>query len=408
MEAIWRGLHYLVKESSPGQRVIIKLFNAAKEDLIGSFEQPGVFQDDDDKRAFLDNSEFCKKVYDDVFSSTYGLPFGMLIGAYEFNHSGQDIALLEKIALIADRIKAPFISAASPSMFDSERPEGQTFSKVFKQVPDLAGDFENPAYSGWQAFRNLEESQYIGLCLPHILLRDPHILSGPFNFRESEKDLLWGNAAFAFGACMTRLFNEQSWLGEIDAGAKIAEGLSFQLLQYSNEPDYVSSLDTNINKETAYQLSDIGFIPLIQTRAMDNPTFLGISAVRKPRKYDTPGANKMALESLKLENILSCSRIVHYFMVIYRDNIFADKYYFDRAYLQRLLNKWGAQYYCEIDTVDKALMAQYPLRECRVDVSEIPGQPGKYKGVAYLTPTCKASVFPVGMRMAFEMPVSRH
>src|SRR5688500_7742729 len=77
LEAIWRGLHYLVRETDPGLKVKIMMLNAGKKDLLKDFERALEF----------DDSQIFKKVFTDNFDSPRGRPFGMLIGAYEFgNH----------------------------------------------------------------------------------------------------------------------------------------------------------------------------------------------------------------------------------------------------------------------------------------------------------------------------------
>src|SRR5437762_869550 len=123
---------------------------------------------------------------------------GMTIGDYEFSRNPQDIALLEKLSNVAASAHAPFVSAASPKLFDMD-----SFTELGKPR-DLAKLFESTELIKWRSFRDTEDSRYVTLVMPHVLLRLPY---GPktkpvdeFAFVEevNGKDhakYLWGNAA---------------------------------------------------------------------------------------------------------------------------------------------------------------------------------------------------------------------
>ena len=70
-------------------------------------------------------------------------------------------------------------------------------------------------YAKWKSFRQSEDSRYVGLCLPHILMRLPYGKNGvpvdAFNYEEGvdgtdHSKYLWGNAAYALGARLTNAF----------------------------------------------------------------------------------------------------------------------------------------------------------------------------------------------------------
>ena len=82
--------------------------NVSKKDLLKDMERAPEF----------DQSALFKKVYEEEFGTFGGAPFGALVGDYEFTRHPQDIALLEKISNVAAAAHAPFISAASPQLFN--------------------------------------------------------------------------------------------------------------------------------------------------------------------------------------------------------------------------------------------------------------------------------------------------
>ena len=64
------------------------------------------------------------------------------------------------------------------------------------------------------------------------------------------------------------------------------------------------------------------------------------------------------------------------------------------------------QYVTEDDNASRPTKSQYPLREARVEVSEIPGKPGAYRAVAFLRPHFQLDELTVSMRLVAELPQS--
>ena len=86
----------------------------------------------------------------------------------QFGRHPQDLSLLEKISNVASAAHAPFISAASAGLFNLDS---------FTDLPnprDLAKIFETVDYAKWKSFRDSDDSRYVGLALPHILMRLPY------------------------------------------------------------------------------------------------------------------------------------------------------------------------------------------------------------------------------------------
>ena len=48
--------------------------------------------------------------------------------------------------------------------------------------------------------------------------------------------------------------------------------------------------------------------------------------------------------------------------------------------------------------------AKYPLREARIDVTEIAGKPGAYRAVAYLKPHYQLDELSMSLRLVANLP----
>jgi type VI secretion system protein ImpC len=157
LEASWRGLKYLLSQSETGEMLKIKILNVSKKELLKDLQRAPEF----------DQSALFKKVYEEEFGVFGGAPFGSLVGDYYFDKSGQDIELLEKISQVAAAAHAPFLTAASHEMFNLE-------SYTQLDAPrDLAKVFDTTEYARWKGFRASDDSRYVALVAPRMLLREP-------------------------------------------------------------------------------------------------------------------------------------------------------------------------------------------------------------------------------------------
>jgi type VI secretion system protein ImpC len=397
LEASWRGLHYLVHQSETSTMLKIRVFNVSKNDLLKDLERASEF----------DQSALFKKVYEEEFGMFGGAPFGALIGDYEFGRHPQDMALLDQISHVAAAAHAPFIAAASPQLYNLE-----SFTDL-GAPRDLAKIFDTVEYVKWKSFRESEDSRYVGLTLPHILLRLPY---GPetvpveaFNFKEDvdgkdHSKYLWGNAAYGFATRLTDAFAKYSWCAAIRGveGGGLVEGLpTHTFMTDDGEVALKCPTEIAITDRREKELADLGFIPLVHCKGTDYAAFFGAQSSQKAKKYDTDSANANARLSTQLQYILATSRFAHYLKAIMRDKIGS---FMTRQNCQDYLNRWITNYVLLDDNASQTAKAQYPLREARVDVSEVRGKPGVYRAVAFLKPHFQLDELTVSLRLVAELP----
>ena len=397
LEASWRGLHYLVMNSETGTRLKIRVMNASKKELL----------DDAEKATEVDQSAVFKKVYEEEYGTFGGFPYGLLVGDYEFGRHPQDIGLLEKMAGVAAAAHAPFIAASSAGMFDLA-----SFTEL--GVPrDLAKVFESSELIKWRSFRQSEDSRYVGLCMPHVLSRLPY---GPktipvesFNYVEDvdgtdHSKYLWGNAAYALATRITNAFSLYGWCAAIRGveGGGLVQGLPVHTIE-TPEGDIGVKPPTEvaITDRREKELSDLGFIPLCYSKDTDFAAFFGTMTANEPKKYDTPQATANANLSSQLQYILAASRFAHYLKVMMRDKIGS---FASRDDVDQFLNRWIADYILLADSGSQEARARLPLREARIDVSEIPGKPGCYRAVAFLRPHFQLNELTASIRLVAELP----
>jgi len=397
LEGSWRGLNYLVMNTETSTMLKLRLLNITQKELLNDLE----------KAVEFDQSNLFKKLYEEEYGTFGGSPYTLLIGDYEFGRHPQDMALLEKISNVAAAAHAPFLASASPKLFDMT-----SFTQL--GIPrDLAKVFESLELIKWRSFRDSEDSRYVTLILPHILMRLPYgaetIPVEGVSFEEDvdgkdHKKYLWGNPAFALGQRITNAFALHKWCAAIRGveGGGLVEGLPTHTFT-TDEGDIALKCPTEIaiTDRREKELNDLGFISLVHCKNTDYAAFFGGNTTQKPKVYDTDSANANARISAVLPYVLAASRFAHYIKAIMRDKIGS---FMTADNVSDYLNRWITNYVLAQDDAGQDVKAKYPLREARVDVSEIPGKPGCYNAVVFLRPHFQLEELTASIRLVAELP----
>ena len=400
LESTWRGLHYLCGQTSTGAQLKIKVFNAPKKDVVKDFKSAIDF----------DQSAMFRKVYEEEFGTFGGAPFGVLLGDYEIGRQPEDMYFVEQMAHVAAASHAPFIAAASEEMFGLE-----SFTELGRPR-DLAKVFDTVEYAKWKSFRDSEDSRYVGLTLPRFLGRLPYnpkdgtTVEG-FNYVEDvtgddHSRYLWCNTAYAFGARLTKAFEDYGWCAAIrgvEGGGLVEELPTHTFRTDDGEVALKCPTEVAITDRREKELSDLGFIPLVHCKNTDYAAFFGAQSAQKPKRYNTEAANANASLSAQLQYIFAVSRVAHYLKAMMREKIGS---FASAGNVEDFLNRWIAQYVLLDDNATQEAKAQFPLREASVQVSEVPGKPGVYRAVSFLRPHFQLDELSVSLRLVAELPGS--
>jgi type VI secretion system protein ImpC len=400
LERSWTGLHYLVQNSTTSSSQQIRMLNATKRELVKDFQAAMEF----------DQSTLFKKVYEEEFGTFGGAPYGSLIGDFEMTRQPEDVYFLEQMSHVAAASHAPFITSCDPELFGVD-----SFSELGKPR-DLAKIFDTAEYAKWKAFRDSEDSRYVGLTLPRFLGRLPFnpvdgATTEGFNFVEDvdgkdHQRYLWCNAAYAFGTKLMRAFEDYGWCAAIRGveGGGLVENLPTHTFK-TDEGEVALKCPTelSITDRREKELSDLGFISLVHCKNTSYAAFFGAQSAQRARKYGTDAANANAVLSSQLQYIYAVSRIAHYMKAMMRDKIGS---FAAAVNVEDYLNRWLTQYVLLDDNASQEQKAQFPLREASVQVSEVPGRPGVFRAVSFLRPHFQLDELSVSLRLVAELPQS--
>jgi len=394
LEGTWRGLFYLVSQSETGETLKIRVLNSTKDELRKDLENAVEF----------DQSELFKKIYEEEFGILGGYPYGMLVGDYEFDAKrSTDVRMLSNMAGVAAAAHAPFIAGVSPKAFNMDR-----FSEL-SNPRDLAKIFSSVDYAPWQSFRESEDSRYVALTMPRVLARLPYGAKfeqlAAFNYEEDvdgtdHDKYQWMSASWTYAARITDAFSKYGWMARtrgVEGGGKV-EGLPVHTFP-TDDGDVAMKCPTEvaITERRENELSNLGFLPLIHCKNRDFAAFMGAQSCQKPQKYDREGATANAALSAKINQLMCVSRFAHFLKVMVRNRIGS---FMEREEMETWLNRWVNNYtIANPEGQGDDVKAKFPLQSAKIEVQDVPGQPGMYRAKAWLRPHFQLEGLDISLRM---------
>jgi type VI secretion system protein ImpC len=399
LESAWRGLNYLVMNTSTGKDMKIRVMNMSKEECRKMFRQ---YRD-----AAWDQSPLFKKIYESEFGQLGGQPFGAFTCDYQFDHTAPNLEVLKGLSKIGAAAHAPFIAAAAPPLFGME-----SWTEL-ANPRDLGKLFEAQEYMAWRTFRQSDDSRYMALTMPRFLGRPVYgAKTEPveeFDFEEEtdgdHDKHLWVNAAYAMATRITEAFNTYGWCTRIRG---VESGGTVEGLPTASFPTDDGGVDMKCPTEIAIsdrreaELSAAGMLALIHRKNTDQATFIGAQTLNRPKAYESADATANANLSARLPYIFASTRFAHYLKCMVRDWVGGNR---EAEQLQRDLNNWVLQY---VDgspaTSSETTKAQLPLKDAKVEIIADPENPGYYQGKFMFVPHYQLEGMDIALSMVSRLP----
>lgn len=374
LESFLRSLKLLVDHADPRENIKIHLMHATKEELLDDFEfAPEITQ-----------SGFYRQVYSSGFGQFGGEPIAAVIGNYAFENTAADMKLLKYISAVSAMAHAPFLSSVAPEFFGLE-----SFTEL-PGIKDVAAIFEGPAYTKWRSLRDSDDARNLGLTAPRFLLRHPYSPGEnpvkSFNYRENvsrnHEHYLWGNTAFLLAANMAESFVSTRWCPNIvgpQSGGAVKD-LPMHLYESMGQLQAKIPTEILITDRREYELAEQGFITLTMRKGSDNAAFFSANSVQKPKTFPNTTEGKEAETNYKLGTQLPylfvINRLAHYVKVLQREQLGSWK---ERGDLERELNTWIRQYVADQENPPSEVRSRKPLRQAKIEVTDVEGEPGWYQ-----------------------------
>lgn len=402
LEGTWRGLSYLVNNTETDEQLKIRVLNLNKKDLGKTLRKF--------KGTAWDQSPLFKKMYEDEFGTPGGEPYGCLVGDYYFDHTPQNVEILEGMAKIAAAAHAPFISAADPGLMNMDS------WQELGNPRDLTKILQTAEYASWRSLRNSDDSRYIGLTMPRFLSRLPYgAKTEPveeFDFEEDTESAehskyCWANSAYAMAVNINRAFKLYGWCSRIrgaESGGMV-EGLPTHTFPTDDGGvDMKCPTEIAITDRREAELAKNGLMPLSHWKNTDFAVFVGAQSLHDPATFDDPDATANANLGARLPYLFATCRFAHYLKCIVRDKIGSFQ---ERADVEKWLNNWITKYVTTDPTASEDVKSRYPLSAAEVVVEDIEGNPGYYSAKFYLRPHYQLEGLTVSLRLVSKLPSAK-
>ncbi len=403
LESTWRGLDLMVQRTDfmSEDRVIIEILNVNKETLRTDLTaHPGDMY----------HTDLYKVVYDGAYNLAGGEPYSLMVGAYEFENTAQDIQMLGDLGNVARASHCPFVASISAKFFGFD--SLQEFTNMRKD--DLQRILDSPDFIAFKNFRQTEAARYVGLTIPRFLLRHPYgknnkVPDFPNHVEkiEPEKEhekFLWGNTAFAFASVVSQSFTKWGWMNNVagkNAGGKVGE-LPIHTYQRAGADTYKVPTEAWITDTNEFCWSELGFIPLVSYQNQNFAVFFSSQSTREPNlNLIDPQSRANERLGASLANIMLTCRFAHYLKCILRDNLGRGM---TQDKMKNELDTWAKQYWVNQPDVDDATMCKRPLRKYSIDVKEKEDEPGFYYINFEMTPHAKFLGTDLTMSLVADVP----
>ncbi len=274
LEANWRGLDFLTRHLETDEHLKLYVFDISKAELTADL---GAGDD-------LESTGLHSLLVEQTVGTPGAQPWAVVVGAYTFDATAQDAEALGRLAKIAARAGAAFLTGASPRVLGCK-------SLGLKPDPakwDQAMDTD--AAQAWSALRRLPEAVHVGLTLPRYLLRLPYGKNTDeldrFEFEEIQGDptkgvYLWGNPAFICGYLLGQAFSQEGWGFSPGAGQDV-DDLPAHTFTHDGESHMTPCAEAWLSERTAEAILEKGVMPLLSIHGRDAVRLARFQSLAEP------------------------------------------------------------------------------------------------------------------------------
>ena len=379
MEANWAAVDDLVKHTNFKKDIILSIVDVSKDKA---------FEDLELNSADIAGSEIFKKLYVAEYDQFGGIPYGAVIGLYDFANTPDDRTWLSTIGKICCATHAPFVGAVNPKFFGCDNME------QVNELRDLGSLMSTPKYGAWNELRKTEQAVYIGLTLPKYIVRPPYNpetnpargVDGYAETANEDDEFVWANSAALFARNLVRSFETSGWCQHIrgvKGGGQIAD---LPAHEYDLRGEKVLKLPVEVAMPDyrEYELAKAGFIPLIQKKNSNEAVFFSAQSIKfVDETFVDPKLRENAALVANMSYTYSISRIAHYIKLIMRDNIGSSA---NQQYIHNQIDRWISRYVTALVNPDDLTLRYYPFKAYNLKVEEVEGKLGWYH--------CELSILP--------------
>lgn len=271
LETAWRGVWQLATELECGDTLQVSVLDVSRDEL---------------RTDLLENAgNALRRILSGPDTEEVG-PWSLLAGDFNFAAEVSDLAMLALLARLAGEAGAPFLAAGDPSLVGCAGPECLA-------QPAQWASLGHDVAAAWQALRESGDAVWLGLAMPHLLVRLPYgSATDPvesFAFEEladgrTHAHYLWGNPVYALAMLVGQAFAEDGWQMAVSDRLEITSLPSHVYRDEEGEPRQQPCAEVWLSEAAAESLLDRGIMPLLSYRNRDAVRLLRWQSVAVPAR----------------------------------------------------------------------------------------------------------------------------
>ncbi len=249
LESLWRSVDMLTRRIETSTQLQIVLYDVSAEEFAADLAAT------DD----LEETGLYKLLVEQPALDANQGALSAMIGAFVFDYTPPQAELLGRMAQLAARAHAPFISSISPDFLET-KPE----------------DVHPLIKEAWNGLRSLDEAAHLGLVTPRFLLRQPYgQRTDPINaFDDFEeftpqtglKGMLWGNPAFVAGLLLMQTYAKQGAKTNLGSIMSVGDMPYYFYVDDDGDQTALPCTERLMNERVAARISSERFMPLLSIK----------------------------------------------------------------------------------------------------------------------------------------------
>lgn len=402
LEAAWTGIHFLATSVETSESLELRVLSLNGGELHAAIGGAG--------DAEWRQGALYRWLCDEVYGVAGASPFGCLIVDFAFDHSPEDVKVLQGLTRVAAVAQTPILAGAKPELLGAARWE----DVLGQRDPTKA--LHDAGHLAWRALRQASESRLLGLTMPRFLGRLPHGASGPvveeFSFSETvtgddPSDFVWCNSAYLVGTAVARAFRQFGWCAQIrgrEQGGHFAD-LPVHLRPGETGADQVCGpTEALVSNRAEMLLAGQGLIPVCSEQHTTGATLFSASTLHEPRKLVGARAEELqaaALLASRLPCVLAVCRFTQALKCLTRDLVGSCA---DAGSLQKILQDWLGHFVLENpDAATETTRAAQPLAYARIEVLEDRRSSGAWVASLEILPAFQLEGLTLPLKVRFTL-----
>ena len=239
LEALWRGLRFLIERSDFQQQIQIDCLNTPGDQLLESFDHYVIEQ-----------------------QRNSSAPYSVILSTFYLDNSSEQLDALQKLAEYAEMLQTPLLFTLSHDFF------GVDAEHILEEKPQPISLLQQTQYQQWKQLRSNSSARWLVALYNRFLLRnqyepDMRNAAGITEHVNKPSQRLWGNPVFGLASLLTRSFEYTGWPNNIH-GPEHGKIGDLPLFAHLNE-NFVETflpLEATLNLQQAEDFSTQGITTL--------------------------------------------------------------------------------------------------------------------------------------------------